>query len=646
MYNIHYDICAILVLVAEIVLYYSRKNLKVGQNKIYICMIYLLFISTSCDLAVGIIANAGMELPVGPAFFVNTLYFVAHIALPMLFVIYNISMTTKASKYKRWMKTLFFTPYIIVLLLLISNVFTEFIFEINENGQYIRGPGMFLLYIAAIIYFLCTIIYVTKNSRYIEGYKIFCVYLFIAVISVPVALQTLYPYLLVEGFGEAICFLLIYASLEQRADLVDGVLGLYNKKAFVNFANINIKEDNSVSVMSVSVDDVDYLERNFGIECMAGLEFAIAEFLKTITSGFEIYHVGDYIFYIVDSETESDGEVLDEIAKKIQNTCTNNWMVGDVEIPVDMDICIIRCPEDVNSLEQIFDCTEYISNEEHGRGTRIVYANEFKSFYGNRKNQIRKAIQKAIQEESFQVYYQPIYSTKEGRVNSAEALVRLIDDELGFISPEEFIPIAEEDGSILKIGRFVLENVCRLIKENDIKAKGIEYIEVNVSVIECMKHNMASRVAGMINRYGLEPGQINLEITETAAMNSPEIVGNNMIHLVDYGVNFSLDDYGSGYSNINYLVELPFNLIKVDKNIVWSSFANEKAGIALASSIAMIRRLEYKIVAEGVETKEQADKLTEMGCEYLQGYYFSKPLPETDFILYISKLNESDATCV
>ena len=101
MYNIHYDICAILVLVAEIVLYYSRKNLKVGQNKIYICMIYLLFISTSCDLAVGIIANAGMELPVGPAFFVNTLYFVAHIALPMLFVIYNISMTTKASKYKR-----------------------------------------------------------------------------------------------------------------------------------------------------------------------------------------------------------------------------------------------------------------------------------------------------------------------------------------------------------------------------------------------------------------------------------------------------------------------------------------------------------------------------------------------------------------
>lgn len=151
-----------------------------------------------------------------------------------------------------------------------------------------------------------------------------------------------------------------------------------------------------------------------------------------------------------------------------------------------------------------------------------------------------------------------------------------------------------------------------------------------------MKQNMASRILELIKRYELEPGQINLEITETAAMNSPEIVGVNMINLVDYGVNFSLDDYGSGYSNINYLVELPFNLIKVDKNIVWSSFENERAGIALESSISMIRKLDYKIVVEGVETREQADKLTEMGCEYLQGYYFSKPLPEHEFLMYVT----------
>jgi EAL domain-containing protein (putative c-di-GMP-specific phosphodiesterase class I) len=146
---------------------------------------------------------------------------------------------------------------------------------------------------------------------------------------------------------------------------------------------------------------------------------------------------------------------------------------------------------------------------------------------------------------------------------------------------------------------------------------------------------MAAKVASMLNRYGLEPEQINLEITETAAMNLPHIVGDNMGRLVDYGVHFSLDDYGSGYSNINYLIELPFNLIKVDKSIVWSAFENEKAGIALASSIAMIRRLNFHIVAEGVETQEQVMALTNMGCDYLQGYYFSKPLPQEQFLQYI-----------
>lgn len=635
MYNVHYDICAILVLIVELALYYSRKNLRVTQNKIYTCMLYALLVSTICDLISGVVANSAGDYPRELSMVANNLYFISHAALPMLFVLYNIAMTVKSDKYKRWVKAVFFLPYVTIIVLLVVNAFTGIIFTVDKNGQYIRGAGISVTYITAIFYFACVIIYVTKNRRYIETFRVFCTYMFVLFVSIPLVIQALYPKLLVEGFGEAICFLLIYASLEQRTDLVDGVLGMYNKKAFVNSAGYNMKGNIPISIMTVSVDDVEYLEKNFGIECMSGLELAIAEYLKEICIGFELYHVGDYIFYIVDYEELDKGIGMNEIAQKIRDTCSKNWTVGDVEIPVNMDICIMRYPEDVNNLEQIFDYTDYIINEGHERGTRILYASEMKSFYGKRKSQIKRAIQKAIQNQSFQVYYQPIYSTKEMRINSAEALIRLFDDELGFISPEEFIPIAEEDGSILKIGGFVLESVCRLMKENDIKSKGIEYIEVNVSVIECMKHNMASKVAGMINRYGLQPEQINLEITETAAMNSPEVVGINMIHLVDYGVNFSLDDYGSGYSNINYLVELPFNLIKVDKNIVWSSFANEKAGIALASSIAMIRRLDFKIVAEGVETKEQAEKLTEMGCDYLQGYYFSKPLPEQEFLAYI-----------
>lgn len=636
MYNIHYDVCAIFVLLAELVMFYTRKNMKAGHNKIYIWMIYALLISTVCDLASGIMGNSGKAYSLVTALIANNVYFITHVALPMLFAIYNIAATVKIQKNKTWMKVVFFVPYALVLVLLFVNAFTGFIFRIDDRGQYSRNNGIFVLYAVSILYFLFTIGYVIKNRKYIEEYRMFCVFMFIAFISIPLALQTIFPYFLVEGFGEALCFLLIYASLEQRSELYDSVHGMYNKKAFVNFININTKAEESFSVMSITLDDIEYLEKNFGIECMTALESSVAHYLKQISSGFKVYHMSDYVFYVIDDGVTLHDKSLEDIAAELCGTCEKNWTVGYVEVPVSVDICIMRCPEDVSSLEQIFECTEYVSNEEHERRSRIIHAAEVNSFYGKRKSKVKKAIHKAIKNQSFKVYYQPIYSTKENRINSAEALVRLIDDELGFISPEEFIPIAEEDGSILNIGAFVLESVCRLIKENEIKSKGIEYIEVNVSIIECMKHNMASRVSNMINQYGLEPGQINLEITETAAMNSPGVVGANMVNLVNYGVNFSLDDYGSGYSNINYLVELPFNLIKVDKSIVWSSFENERAGIALESSISMIRKLNYKIVAEGVETKEQAEKLTAMGCEYLQGYYFSKPLPEHEFLMYIA----------
>ena len=153
-----------------------------------------------------------------------------------------------------------------------------------------------------------------------------------------------------------------------------------------------------------------------------------------------------------------------------------------------------------------------------------------------------------------------------------------------------------------------------------------------------MKQNMVQRVAEMLNKYGIDPAQVNLEITETAATNSSDIMNSNMQNLVDKGIAFSLDDYGSGYSNINYIINLPFHLVKMDKNIVWSAFDDERAGTVLESSVSMIQRLDLKIVAEGVETEEQKNALTRMGCEYLQGYYFSKPLPEKDFLSYLDNV--------
>lgn len=637
MYNIDFIICSIFIVLVEIIMFYSNRSMKNTQNKIYITMIFSLLITSICDIISAIASNSNGQMSRWFTIISNYIYFPVHDLLPMLFAIYNIVMISRAYKKYKLLKVLFFIPYAFAIILILLNPFTKAIFYVTKEGMYTRGPLMGLLYIEAISYFIFTIIYVTKYRKLIPRYRRICIYTFIGAICVPILIQYMYHNLLLESFGEALCFLLIYVSIQRKDDLIDSVTGTYNKKAFVDYANTKFQLNMPFSVISVSIDGHEYLEKIFGVNIMSKLEKRFCNYIKKFNPNYDIYHISDYMFYFV--ADRFDNNILTELANNLFLQCDKNWVIGEIEIPVDVDICVINCPEDVSGIDQLFECSMYISHEQHGRESRIVYANELSSFYGKRKSQIKHAINKALKNNTLEVFYQPIFSTSKQRVNSAEALVRLFDTELGFISPEEFIPIAEEDGSILAIGNYVLENVCKFIRENNIKSIGIEYIEVNISVIECVKQDMSSRVLDLITKYNISPSQINLEITETAAVNSPEQLRINMSSLVNKGVYFSLDDYGSGYSNINYLIELPFRLIKVDKSIVWSSFKNEKAGIALESSISLIRKLEFNIVAEGVETKEQAEKLQKMGCEYLQGYYFSKPLCKEDFIKYITAAN-------
>jgi EAL domain-containing protein (putative c-di-GMP-specific phosphodiesterase class I) len=532
----------------------------------------------------------------------------------------------------------FFAPAILAMVIVLINPFTGYVFKIDKDKGYLRGHGIWLIYTIMIMYLLLAVIFAIVYRKVMGKFKLCCIELFVVVTIFHMLIQYYYPKELIEGFGGVLCLLILYAGVYKPEMLVDGRFGTYNLKAFMDKGKMYFNMKIPFSIISVSVEDSDYLEKVFGVETMSGLEVEIARYLNKKVDRYDIYRVSDYMFYIVIRE-ENDDENKEKIrilTEEISAECDRSWHIGEVEIPVVFKICVVKCLEDVSDINELFTCTSYFAKEYQDNDKHIVYVGEYESFRGKRKSKIKKAIGKAIKNKSFQVYYQPIFSTVSGKVDSAEALVRLNDDELGFISPEEFIPIAEEDGSIVEIDDFVLEEVCKFIKENNIKEKGIKYIEVNVSVIECMKRDMAKRVAEKIKKYGLEPGQINLEITETATVNSPQMLGINMNKLVDGGTQFSLDDYGTGNSNINYLIDLPFYIIKIDKNIVWSSFKNEKAGIALDSSIQMIKKLGFHIVAEGVESKEQAMRLMEMGCDYLQGYYYSKPLCEGEFLNYIN----------
>ena len=198
------------------------------------------------------------------------------------------------------------------------------------------------------------------------------------------------------------------------------------------------------------------------------------------------------------------------------------------------------------------------------------------------------------------------------------------------------IPAAEKSGAIHKIGSYVVDEVCRFISSDSFKELGLDYIEVNLSVAQCMQSHLAGEILDTLKTYHVSPSQINLEITETAASYSQNIMMENLKQLTDAGVQFSLDDYGTGYSNIQRIASLPLHLIKLDKSFA-DIAENPALQVVLKNTIRMIKDLNLKIVVEGIETEALARHFSELKCEYIQGYYYSRPLPKNDFITFIQQ---------
>ena len=244
-------------------------------------------------------------------------------------------------------------------------------------------------------------------------------------------------------------------------------------------------------------------------------------------------------------------------------------------------------------------------------------------------------LDEAMKEDRIEVFYQPIFSTRAKKFVSAEALVRMRDRDGNLVPPGAFIAVAEANGKILQLGEIVFEKVCRFFTKEQLEQYGLHYIEVNLSVVQCGYPGLADDYIGIMEKYQINPRYINLEITESASMAAKKTLLENMRRLMEYGVCFSLDDFGTGQSNLNYIVDMPVDIVKFDREMSQAFFQDEKAKYVMNAAMQMIHGMKLKIVSEGIETEEQYLAMEELSIDYIQGYYFSKPLPEAAFLAFL-----------
>lgn len=243
------------------------------------------------------------------------------------------------------------------------------------------------------------------------------------------------------------------------------------------------------------------------------------------------------------------------------------------------------------------------------------------------KKHIENLLRWALKYDRFEIYYQPLYTISDGKFTEAEALLRLKDNSGKFLSPDLFIPVAEQSGLIVDIGSMVLEKVCRYIRYLLSCRIDIDSISVNLSVVQLMQDNSAERLLGIIRGSGISPNRILMEITESTLISNYSLIAEKIKELSAAGIQFALDDFGTGYSNITHVIDLPFDVVKIDKSLIWDSIKNRRCNIMIRDLTKTFKNISLGVTAEGVETSEQDDFVKSCGCDKIQGYRYARPMP-------------------
>ncbi len=623
---LHYDIVAFALILVVLIVYLTFNHLNTFSNRVYKRLLVVSLLSAITDIASAITGSYCTKDQILINYIVNILHFVVQNFVPCLYCLFAYSMVYENERIKRKWFSIIFLPYIIELLLIFSTPFTNACFYIDELGVYHRGYGQVVTYAVAIYYIIVSLIIVIRNLKVLGMAQRICVFLYSFECIILSIFQVFYSQYLVQEIGIAFAMFFIYLTMQNPLEFMDVPTGVFNRNLFKKTLEGTIFRKEKFSIVCVQIEGLSYINEKFGLHTGNLLLKQIANFLMGFTKSNNIYRISNRQFVLVISQEEDLTVLCNSILSRFEKSFSLNHISVNVNLWAYM--CCIQNSKDIVNVNDIFDIIDYSLKEAiQNRKNSVVFASTDILEKRRREIEISQAISNAINNNTFQVYYQPIFSVTENRYTNIEALVRLIDDNIGFIPPDEFIPIAEKNGDILAIGEIVLEKVCSFIEEYHPEDFGIKAIHVNLSVVQCMQENINIRLMNIIDKYSIPHTLIDFEITETTADNTSDTLIKIMQDFNSKGIHFSLDDFGTGYSNQTNIMRYPYSIVKIDKSMVWACDSNPKAFISLKHTVAMIKDLEMKVLAEGVETENQKEILTGIGVEYLQGYYFSRPLP-------------------
>ena len=622
--NYSFLVPSVLILIVIMGYYFFRPRLPIRLNRAFLAILVIHILTEAAESISFRLDETWPEHSMALLWSVKVLYFVFSFIRPYMFFVFTVSVMDAKILKRSPLYVLSPIVYAPSVLIALTNPLTHLLFRYDQGLH--TGPLYWLLYGCSGCYQIFAAIAVIRHRKELSRHEIISLLSIQGILALGNLVRFLMPAYVIMNTFVLMAILVIFISF-QNPDLYLSERGYaYNMPAFEALLEECRRKKRPCRVLGFVLQNYTEHREIFGGKQMNEALIAINKWLVASFPSQSVFYLRSGSYALVGTNRPNLAYLRDTIAARFSEPWKTG--IGEPRLSisfVEADMEDLDCPAD-----RLLN-TMLISLDDLGHGGEHASSRSLSDSIHeiNQKLDIRRCLEYALDHNELEVFLQPLMDSHTGKRVAAEALVRLRDENGKLIRPDLFISLAEQEGYIVRLGEQVLAKVCEFIRDNDMEALGVRWINVNLSPVQFMSHDIPARFAQILKDYGVSEDLIHLEITEQSMIDF-SLLHDQITGLHRNGFQFALDDYGSGYSNMTRVRQYPFTNIKIDMEVV-RNYCREK-DMLLPALIQGFKKMNLSITAEGIETEEMADIMRDISCDYLQGYYFSRPVPMAEFV--------------
>ena len=629
MYNADFLIAAVVILLLVLRNFLDQKRAEDLNSRVFLFFAVIGILDGIAELVSNYYITSGDGDFGLAAVVTTTIFYLFQALLPYTLLCYIMTLhDNKLISVKKMLLAGIAT--ILLASIVLTNPFTEKLFYFDVSAGYVEGPWYRLMYYSAFFHLAVILILVISWRKEFGPQKIKVILDILILCGCGVVIQLLYSPLLMTGFGMSLGILALFLTINNPNANRDSLTGVYNHLYLTKRSDELIAAGKSFHIITIYLYQLKHINKVAGVE---GGDYILQLTAKKLEElcGNRVFRITGKRFLVLTMSLQECEYYITQIKKRFE---TDMQLDADSSKPATPVILSgIVHGQKLGASGLMLEYAEYLESLSMQNGMIEVIQDDQQTMDGFLYNKkVEQYLHTAIAQDLFEVYYQPVYSTEKNDFVTLEALSRLHHPELGWIAPDVFIQIAEKNHMIEQITDLQFKRVCMFINEHRDLMKKLFNIKVNLSSLDLMRSDCSSHFIHMMDDMDIHHDWIQFEITETVATEYNAGLGMVIDGFMAAGVRLCLDDFGSGYANLNTVMRLPFSAIKIDRTLLFDICNDKKRAMFYQSIVETFHRMGYSIVSEGVETEEEMSLLSSWGVDMIQGYYFSRPLPVDELL--------------